>query len=126
MTNPIIVTRKVTLSSAAADVELGFLPNYVECYDLAAASSTTQIVRGKPDEGSSSAQMMAFQNSSSATVAAAMNSAEITQVSLVGASSVAAYGIAITSGAGFASSADVMVHAYRTRYINSSSDLLSG
>jgi len=70
---PIVATKAVTLASGQANVDLGFNPDFVMITNKTLSSMTsgdTIQIMGKPDEGSSSGQMLGLQVDASAVITA--------------------------------------------------------
>lgn len=111
---PVIARKEVTLSSGKADVNLGFVPDYVDIQAgpySSASSGDIVTMKGKPSAGSSSAKIVgvAHSGSSSAAQIAAISGNEVKQMS----NSYHGLSLDFSSTAGIASSGDLTVMAFR-------------
>lgn len=111
---PVMAVRTATLTGNTADIELGFLPDWISVINTtnlgSIASADTLKVEGQPDKGSSSGKMLATQASVSASTATAIL---IDAGNKITHKKDTFYGINIASVSGFSASDQVIVMAYR-------------
>lgn len=112
---PTIARKKITLASGTGNLELGFLPDYVQVFNLGVLDSTssgdTVSFSGKPEFGSSDSELIALQVDTS-------NAISFNKVpdAVCKRKSDTFYGLAfdVTSYGGIANGAELMVVAMRS------------